>query len=346
MHEFGLLTNQVYKGPLMSTGTTSPTMALPAGVINLAELRTTILADENLVSSYRTRLASAINAVAELIGQPIDTIPAHPPLLRDLLAEIRPKTVGLSPGRLRNIRGDLQTAMTYAGVIKVPGRSLQARSPAWSKLIEALPEYGDRFKLSRFGRWCTAEGIEPDAVDDDVMSRFLVDIRDHSLVSGSARTHRDAIIAWNRSRRDRPEWPRQELTVPDNRNTYALPWERFPGSLKADMDGWLDYLAGNDPLAENDFRPLQPRSLQLRKRQVHEFASALVIAGVEPTLLTSLADIVVPDRVRERAGVLLGTGRKESVRPWWPDCRHGLLDRKALGEGKRPGPRPPQGDEA
>jgi hypothetical protein len=52
--------------------------------------------------------------------------------------------------------------------------------------------------------------------------------------------------------------PQHPLFIPDNRRTYAMPWETFLPSLKADVDQWLNRLAGNDLSAEWEFRPLRP----------------------------------------------------------------------------------------
>ena len=55
-----------------------------------------------------------------------------------------------------------------------------------------------------------------------------------------------------------------------------LPWDRFPPSLKQDVDGWLDRLAARDFASED--RPAKPASastLVTREYQLRAFASGL-----------------------------------------------------------------------
>lgn len=58
-------------------------------------------------------------------------------------------------------------------------------------------------------------------------------------------------------------------------------------------------LAGSDPLEELPFRPLRPVTVELRRRQVRELASALAARGRDPGSIGSLADLVVPATAKE-----------------------------------------------
>ena len=176
------------------------------------------------------------------------------------------------------------------------GRSRRPPSAAWAALLDGLAAYGDRYKLSRLASWCSAGGIAPDAVDDSVMDRYLTDLRDGSLVAGPDRIRRDTAVAWNRGAAACPGWPQRRLAVPDNRGVYAIPWSKFPSSLKDDVEAWLERLAGRDPMAELEFRPLKPASVASRRKQIHLFISALVLRGVDPARLQTLADVVTPER--------------------------------------------------
>jgi integrase len=87
-----------------------------------------------------------------------------------------------------------------------------------------------------------------------------------------------------------------------------MPWSAFPASLKADVDRYLDRLAGRD-LAEDGPRPARPATLELRERQLRGFASALVLRGQDPSSLNTLADLVTLEAFksgllffRERSG--------------------------------------------
>lgn len=271
----------------------------PCPPLNLSQLRDLVLADAGLDQRRRGEAASALRCLAKALRQPMETIAANPEQLRKRLAAYTPAMAGLSPGRWRNIRSLLQFALEHAGIVTVPGRYRQAPSVHWNALLTLLTAYGDRYRLGRLGRYCTSAGVEPEAIDDTVLSAFLEDFQTHSLVAEPRRVHRDVIIAWNRNLAAHRGWPQRQLSVPDNRHRYAIPWSTFPASLKADVEAWLDRLAGRNPMVEWDFRPLRAASLRTRERQMHLFISALVIRGQDPAALLTLADVVTPERVAQ-----------------------------------------------
>jgi hypothetical protein len=226
MHEITVL----YKSDLLETTMThiSPLAATPklAADFSLAQVLDDILADNDLSACRRQETASALRALAKTLRQPLQTIPADPVHLRRVLADFTPAMTGLSPGRWKNIRSLLQFALARVGLAKVPGRYRIAPSDRWTALIAPI-EYGCRYKLGHLARYCTAAGLEPEQVDDTVMSGFLDDLTERSLTAEPARIHRDVIVAWNRNVAARPDWPQRLLFIPDNRRTYALPWDTF-----------------------------------------------------------------------------------------------------------------------
>ena len=270
----------------------TPKMALGS---TLAQVLDGILADPDLPARKQQETASALRTLAKALRKPLEMISANPVHLRQSLAEFTPAMTGMSPGRWKNIRSLLQFALSHAGLAKVPGRYGFAPSARWAALTGPL-QYGHRYKLGHLARYCTAAGVEPEQVDATVMKGFLEDLQDRSLVAEPTRIHRDVIVAWNHNVTASPEWPQRLLFVPDNRSSYALPWDTFLPSLKADVDQWLDRLAGNDLSMECEFHPLRPASLRTRRRQMHLYLSALVLNGVDPTDLSVLADAVTPAR--------------------------------------------------
>lgn len=264
---------------------------------HMAQLVAIITADQSLDDRRRGEWVSALRGLGKGLRQPLDRIPTDPALLRPLLANRPAAMAGFSSARWRNIRSLTQAALAHVGKIAIPARSRGALSPAWHALLEPLTAPGDVYRLGRFGRYCSALGIAPAAVDDTVLDNFLTALEEHSLDSGPARTRREVARAWNRLGETRADWPPVRLTVTDHRNHYALAWDRLPASLRADVDAWIDHLAGRDPLAEIDFRPLRPETLRLRRIQIHLLVSALVLQGEDPGVLRTLADVVVPARV-------------------------------------------------
>jgi hypothetical protein len=253
-----------------------------------------ILTDDDLPMAKRQDVAAGLRSFTKALHVQFDIeVPALPEL-RKLIAGFAPAMVNMKPGRWRNIRGHLQFALAHAGLATVPRRYQIKPSPRWTELLAPL-EYAARYKLSHIARYCTANGIEPKQLDHKIMSGLLDDLRHRSLKAEPERVHRDAAVAWNKQVENNPAWPQNQLKVADNRGHYSVPWERFPESLRADVDRWLDRLSGKDLRSLLRRKPLRPESIKTRKRQLHEYLSALVLEGTEPATMLALKDLVTPD---------------------------------------------------
>lgn len=259
---------------------------------SLADVREMIVADEGLSLRRRQDVSSALRTVAKALGRRLEEMPAHPGYLRERLERFTPAMAGLSARRWRNALSLTRSALKLAGLAHLPGRYQEPLMPAWAELFGHLNDTRMRLGLSRLTRWCGVRGIAPDQVNDEVLSSFLVELCDAELVKRPRTIHRTACILWNKAAAEIPSWPKHPLTVPHYRRDYVKPWSMFPPSLKADVDAYLDRLAGKDIFAELDFRPLKPGSLRTRASQLHQFISALVHRGRDPQTLHSLRDVV------------------------------------------------------
>jgi hypothetical protein len=237
------------------------------------------------------------------VGFHVHELLADPAILRTALKDFTPVMTGIKRPHWRNALSRTRFAMIQAGLITVPGRYSHALSAAWAALLAGFGEdaKSDYRILSRFGRYCGEIGVEPPQVDESISQKHLADLTERSLTQNPARAHRDTIVRWNKAVTTLPGWPQQLLTVPNNRQTCALPWERFVASIKLDLDAWLTWRAGKD-LDEDQDAPLLPVSLALRKRQMHEYLSALMLRGEDPAQLTDLAAVVTPARVANGLG--------------------------------------------
>ena len=139
-----------------------------------------------------------------------------------------------------------------------------------------------RIALSGLARHCSSHGIDPEQVNDATFQAFLDHLTTDSLIKLPRKVQQKAAVVWNRLAASEKNWPKQLVTIPDNRRTFALPWTAFPPSLKADIDAYIDRLAGRDILAELDFRPLRPASMRTRRHEIQAYISALVHRGCDP----------------------------------------------------------------
>ncbi|MGG5812485.1 tyrosine-type recombinase/integrase [Falsiroseomonas sp. CW058] len=257
-----------------------------------------------LTERRRGELISAVRTVAKGLCRLPREVPAAPGALRPLLTGITPAMASVSGGRWRNVLSLLRAALRVAGLDAAPAQCREPRSPAWQALIGQLDDFHARYRLARLSSYCTDAGIAPGGVTDAILDAFLEDLLERSIKGDVHRTHREATVEWNRNAGRLPGWPDRQLTVPDRRRDFSLPWVTFPASLHADVTAWLDRLAGKN-LSDGifgeggaAFRPLRPASLKTRRRQIHLYLSVLVLGGVPASDLQTLADAVVPERAK------------------------------------------------
>jgi site-specific recombinase XerD len=246
------------------------------------------VAAADLAKAKRQDLASAVRTAARALGHPPEEISAAP-LLAKRLAEVAPAALGISPGRWANVRSLVGKVLALTRPM-LPGRHREPLSAEWKMLVDKLAR-GHTTRLSRLLHWLSARGIEPSMVTEKDLLQFSEELRKASLARKPEQTWREVAWVWNKTAREVAGWPTIAITIAARRRTYTLPWSAFPPSLKADVDRYLDRLAGRD-LAEDGPRPARPATLELRGRQLRGFASALVHRGRDPSGLTTLADLV------------------------------------------------------
>jgi integrase len=206
--------------------------------------------------------------------------------------------LGIGRGSWRNMKSLVGKALAVAGIVMaVSSRAKGALLPEWKELLARASD-ACRYRLSRVARYCSGRGLGPAAVNDEIMAGFAQALLHGSLVSRPKQVHRSACIAWNDSVAGVPGWPQQMLTVPANRRDYALDWSAFPDSLRADVEAYLDHLAGNDLLAETATHPASPVTLSFRRIQLRQMASALVYSVRDPETIRGLADLVALDAAK------------------------------------------------
>ncbi len=264
----------------------------------LANVLTAIVAAPDLSLARRQDMASAVRTVARAFGRSPELVPADPALLGRRLAEISPAVIGVSARRWANVRSLLLKALALIQPV-LPGRSQQTMSPAWLALHQALPCRGDAYRLARLLRWLTAREIAPGIVTISDLEAFGVALREESLSKNPERDWREISWVWNKAARTVDGWPDIPLLIEKKRDPYTLPWSAFPPSLKADVDRYLDRIAGRDLLQDLPFLPVRGETVEFRERQLRTFASALVHRGRPATTLGTLADLVESETLKE-----------------------------------------------
>lgn len=279
----------------------SPMVTLVNATCNSAPTLTDLIEElrqAELTPRRRRDWVSAIRSLCRLIGRRPDQVSASTQAIRTHFAQITPASAGISSKRLQNLKSDILAALRHVGITRF---SLTAEfapmSLAWERLWSLIENQQVRFKLSRLFRFASARQIQPGQVTDSLLRDLLQVLTRSSLTRDPAGHVRGAIWAWNRCRRECPDWPQVALQpLVTERRGWAIPLHAFPEGFRADLHRWLGQLKGDDLLSDDaPLRPLAPATLHHRAHQVRIVASAAVRAGVHIDTFQSLAPLGDPE---------------------------------------------------
>jgi integrase len=252
------------------------------------------------VTATRGRdLRSAVKRVAGLLGNEPAAIRLDMDAISGTLRTINPLAVGITAKRFANIRSDFVAAVRITGLVGAAAKAKKALSAAWRELFKRLSGRRAHLGLSRLAGYASANGIEPSAVNDEVIVAFIAAVRGGSLHRNPDRLHRQVTLIWNEAARD-PSLGVQSVTVASFRGPpKRIDRSLFTDSFKKDVDSYLAWAGGSDPFAADArSRALSTRTLRLRRDQIHAAVSALVESGIKPATIQSLADLVTPNSVK------------------------------------------------
>jgi integrase len=275
--------------------TKSAALAPPA---TLAEVLKRIAGMDALPQQKRHDLSSAVRRVAGLHDALPGNIPANPEVLRRGLSLLTPAAANMTPSRFRNVRALLTQALELSGARVVRRRRHEALAPAWLDLVTRVTDRYERARLSRFLSYASANGIEPEKVDDRTVADFAENLKRNSLLDRQTQIVRDLCLAWNRCGSGIEGWPAARLSVPNRRRDYALPGEAYPESFVGDVNAYLAHLANDNLFAETGRRPAAPTTLRDVRLRLFQMAAALVHSGRAPDTIRSLADLVTPEAMK------------------------------------------------
>jgi integrase len=177
-----------------------------------------------------------------------------------------------------------------------------ARTPlsaGWTKLFAKLSARRAHLGLLRLARYASANGIEPADVDEGTIEAFIATVRAQTLHRKPNALHRKVAQIWNEAAAC-SSGALQSVHVPSfKRPPQRVDWSTLSESLRADVDRYLKWCVGTDMFA-TDARPraMAARTVQLRRDQIHAAVTALIEAGVRPSGVASLADLVVPENFK------------------------------------------------
>ncbi len=271
--------------------------AIPA--VNLDDVLNALRAHKALSEIRRRDLVSSIKRVANLLGDNPTHIPLDLPAISAQLAAVGPHAAGLTNKSFANIRSNFMAAVKASGLKPIQAVARTPLSDAWQKLMASLSARRLHIGLSRLARYASANGIEPEHINDSTIEAFIAAVRNGTLHRKPNDLHRKVALIWNEATRQ-PGFGLQAVTVPSfRRATQRTAWALLASTFRKDVNDYLTWCAGVDAFAENARpRALAPQTVQLRRNQVHAAVTALVESGVKPTAVTSLSDLVSPENFK------------------------------------------------
>jgi integrase len=263
----------------------------------IADLIVRVQAAEALPRSTRQNWCWALRAVARAVGKDLAAIPAHPEFLRPLLKGAAPASIGLTRPAWNNVRSLVGKVFEWVGAASMPAHYQAPFAPDWAELWDKLPlgKNALRMQLSRLFHFCSAQGIGPDAMNDDVLETFNQALVTESIVRLPYEIYRGAAKSWNNAAELIPDWPKQRLTVPSRKVVFCLPWDAFPPTLLSDVETYLRRAAGLDLSDDHFTRAQRPATLQTRQWQLQLLATAIHKSGIPLNALGNLRSILQPE---------------------------------------------------
>ncbi len=276
---------------------------------SLADLRCQIEARHDLPLLRRRDMASAIRTLAGWFNLPEENVPASAKFIREKLERVHAITASVSPRRIQNVRSLVLAAMRAAGVSTKLAPYASPFSAEWQCLWDLLD--GDTYaktELSRFLRFCSAQGIAPGAVNDTVSAQFLAAIEAESLLVKPKTRHQSMCRVWNRMMETHAGsgWPQVHLTVPRyEQRLYRIGAEKVSAGVAADVEAYLTHLRGTDIFSGLP-KPFRPKSVKAVEGHLWRYLSALHHAGVELSGVPSFDALLTPELVKRGMRWFLG----------------------------------------
>lgn len=244
----------------------------------------------------RQQWCSALRGLARCLDRPVESIPARFSAIRNKMLALLYPPFGWTAKTLANTKSNAKTALLWFRREEGLGSDGVPMTPAWKTLHRALADPSTRYRLAPLMRFCSAVGVEPAAVDDDVLDRFLRHRENTSTRASDAAAHRIIAKLWNGCVGTVEGWPDQTLEVPSLKRRGGLAWQDLPEGWRSDVNAYLKFLTTIHP--DKNGRRLAPcaeTTLTTRKRELMAAANMAVQAGVPLESLMSLAAMLRPE---------------------------------------------------
>ena len=261
-----------------------------------ADMMEAIAAATDLPEQTRRHWRSSSAGIAKAFDQPLTLIPARFSAVRARMAALHHVPLNWTAKTLANHRSNTKAALIWFAKEKEVLPHGVALSPVWDRLRAQLTDPSSRYRLLPLMRFCSGIHIEPDAVDEAVIDRYM-DHRSRTTTRPSdAASRRILARLWNAGIGNVDGWSTVRLVEPPVKAAEGPAWEDFPDGLRDDVERYLTGLAQIYRNKEGQRRrPCKTSTLTTRKRELMAAARMAVKVGVPIETLTSLRAMIDPD---------------------------------------------------
>jgi integrase len=256
----------------------------------------------DLSPGRRRDLKTAIRTLETLSGKPLVAIPFEPGTIEALFKRATPASCGLSAASFQSYRSWIRFCLRRLGLLGERRSTGAALSADWQAYAERLSVDRHWVRLKAFIAFCSAQGIAPAAMSDEVLHRYRDHLQKGDITGRTTQTARLAGKYWNQAIETIPGWslPRLSPLQSDDRQ-YSLPFEQMPASFQADVKRFEARMRpepGAGLYARKDAGPvLRPATVKTRLNAVRLIVGALINCGKTPDEFASLAVLVEPQNI-------------------------------------------------
>jgi integrase len=254
-----------------------------------------VAAADELPEHTRRHWPTSLRKIAQALDKPLEVIPARYSAIRADLIHLHHVPAGLTAKTLRNHKSNVKSALLYLAREKGIPQYGAPLTPAWQRLIGQIADGLNRSRLSSFVRFCSVNNIEPAAIDEITVDRFI-DYRSRCGKPADTAFRRLLARAWNSNVVKIPDWPLRRLAEPEVKAVVEIKWEEFPEGLRTGVDRYLEGLTRIRKSRRGQrIRPLKPSTIRTRRAELQAAARMAVKVGVAIEKLNSLAVLLAPD---------------------------------------------------
>jgi len=217
----------------------------------------------------------------------------------------RALAAGVTGTRWRNAKSLLRQALALISPDALPARSRAVLLPEWSTLLDDPTAAPLARGLARFSKYCSARRITPQDVTQAGFDTFLAELTDNCLLRNPSETQQTAGKVWNTALDTAPKWPQLKLVIASRRKNPSLPWTAFQASLGADVDAFLTPRSADTVDLSRDTPVLRSSTIEGKRLNPRQFATALVEAGVDAASLRTLDDVIRPETAQRGLEIML-----------------------------------------